>query len=76
MNGMIIMYNLTCIANYNIIYSQLTVCTLSCTLPHIGYEPADLTVHPPPRMIESGFIFFVWVSSATKNFSSKKKWIL
>ena len=39
----------------------------------IGYEPADLTVHPPPpRMIESGFIFFVWVSSATKNFSSKK----
>ena len=42
----------------------------------IGYEPADLTVHPPPRMIESGFIFFVWLSSATKNFSSKKKWIL
>ena len=42
----------------------------------IAYEPADLTVHPPPRMIESGFIFFVWVSSATKNFSSKKKWIL
>ena len=34
MNGMIIMYNLTCIANYNSIYSQLTVCTLSCTLPH------------------------------------------
>ena len=32
MNGMIIMYNLT--ADYNIIYNQLTVCTLSCTLPH------------------------------------------
>ena len=31
---------------------------------------------PPPRMIESGFIFFVWVSSATKNFSSKQKCIL
>ena len=28
---------------------------------------------PPPRMIESRFIFFVWVSSATKIFSSKKK---
>ena len=42
----------------------------------IGYEPADLTVHPPPRMIEGGFIFFVWVSSVTKIFSSKKKWIL
>ena len=27
------MYNLTCITNYNSIYSQLTVCTLSCTLP-------------------------------------------
>ena len=36
----------------------------------IGYEPAGLTVHPP-RMIEGGFIFFVWVSSATKIFSSK-----
>ena len=42
----------------------------------LGYEPASLTVHPPPRMIEGGFIFFVWVSSATKIFSSKKKWIL
>ena len=43
----------------------------------IGYEPAGLTVHPPPpRMIESGFIIFVWVSSATKKFSSNKKWIL
>ena len=37
----------------------------------IGYEPASLTVHPP-RMIEGGFIFFVWVSSVTKFFSSKK----
>ena len=35
----------------------------------IGYEPAGLTVHPPPRMIEGGFIFFVWVSSVTKIFS-------
>ena len=25
----------------------------------IGYEPADLTVHPPPRTAEGGFIFFV-----------------
>ena len=26
----------------------------------VGYEPACLTVHPPPpRMIEGGFIFFV-----------------
>ena len=45
----------------------------SMTTLLLGYEPADLTVHPPPpRMIESGLIFFVWVSSATKNFSSKK----
>ena len=43
----------------------------------IGYEPAGLTVHPPPpRMIVGGFIFFVWVSSTIKIFSSKKKWIL
>ena len=38
----------------------------------LGYEPACLTVHPPPKMIEGGFIFFVWVSSVTKIFSSKK----
>ena len=38
---------------------------------HIGYEPAGLTVHPP-KMIEGGFIFFVWMSSATKIFSLKK----
>ena len=42
----------------------------------IGYEPAGLTVHPPPKMIEGGFIFFAWVSSAPKIFSSRKKWIL
>ena len=42
------------------------------TSSFIGYEPAGLTVHPPPRMIESGFIFFVWVSSATKFFPQKK----
>ena len=36
----------------------------------LGYEPAGLTVHPPPpRMIEGGFILFAWVSSATKIFS-------
>ena len=53
--------------------SGIDVITLQESL---GYEPAGLTVHPPPRMIESGFIFFVWVSSAIKIFSSKKKWIL
>ena len=37
---------------------------------HIGYEPAGLTVHPPPpRMIEGGFNFFAWVSSVLKIFS-------
>ena len=44
---------------------------LPCLIP-IGYEPADLTVHPPPRMIEGGFIFFVWVSRVTKIFPQKK----
>ena len=29
-------------------------------LPSVGYEPADLTVHPPPpRTAGSRFIFFV-----------------
>ena len=39
----------------------------------IGYEPAGLTVHPLPRMIEGGLIFFTWVSSVTKIFFLKKK---
>ena len=42
---------------------------LYCIVLYLGYEPADLTVHPPPIMIEGGLIFFVWVSSATKIFS-------
>ena len=42
----------------------------------IGYEPADLTVHPPLKTIEGGFIFFAYVSSVAKKFSPKKKWIL
>ena len=25
----------------------------------VGYEPANLTVHPPPKTVEGGFIFFV-----------------
>ena len=36
---------------------------------HVGYEPARLTVHPPPKIIEGGLIFFIWVSSTTKIFS-------
>ena len=39
----------------------------------IDYEPADLTVYPPPRMIEGGFIFFAWVSSAIKFFPEKSE---
>ena len=36
----------------------------------IGYEPAGLTVHPPPpERSRVGSFFFVWVSSATKMFS-------
>ena len=37
----------------------------------VGYEPADLTVHPP-RTAEGGFIFFVKVSSVPKKMSSKE----
>ena len=45
--------------------------------PRVGYEPADLTVHPPPKKtMRVGSFFFAWVSSATKIFSPKKKWIL
>ena len=47
--------------------STLIVCG---PLSIIGYEPAGLTVHPPPKkMFEGGFSFFVWVSSVTKIFS-------
>ena len=50
------------IHHYLFIYS---VCLLD-------YEPATLTVHPPPpRTAEGGFIFFVYVSSVPKKISSK-----
>ena len=39
----------------------------------IGYEPADLTVHPPPQNDRGWVHFFAQVSSATKFFSPKKK---
>ena len=32
----------------------------------IGYEPADLTLHPPPRTAEGRLICFVLVSSVPK----------
>ena len=35
----------------------------------IGYEPAGLTVHPPPQNDRGWVHFFVWVSSVTKIFS-------
>ena len=38
----------------------------------IGYEPADLTVHPPPRMIEGGFIFLYGCLVSPKFFPPKK----
>ena len=39
--------------------------------PHVvlGYEPAGLTVHPPPQNDRGWLIFFAWVSSVTKIFS-------
>ena len=40
--------------------------TLDIYAHTIGYEPADLTVHPPPRTAEGGFIYFVYVSSVPK----------
>ena len=39
---------------------------------YIGYEPAGLTVHPPPRMIEVGS-FFSHGCLVPPNFFPKKK---
>ena len=33
--------------------------TKTCESSDLGYEPANLTVHPPPKTVEGGFIFFV-----------------
>ena len=53
--------------------SVLLITIDNTTVCEIGYEPAGLTVHPPPpRMFEGGFIFFAWVFSATKIFPEKK----
>ena len=36
-----------------------SMCGLRTCLNNVlGYEPADLTVHPPPQTIKGGFIFF------------------
>ena len=43
------------------------------TVDLLGYEPASLTVHPPPRMIEGGFIFFAWVSIVPPTYFTKKR---
>ena len=47
---------------YNRLFNEKnTLCpqTIQNNASYIGYEPADLTVHPPPRTAEGGFIFFV-----------------
>ena len=46
-------------ACYVNVYAPTTVLCSLLQLAHVGYEPADLTVHPPPRTAEGGFIFFV-----------------
>ena len=43
------------IHNYNTRHCS----SLHPAIDKLGYEPADLTVHPPPRTAEGGFIFFV-----------------
>ena len=44
--------------NFDILLSKLTFYgVVSSLLKLLGYEPADLKVHPPPRNAEGGFIF-------------------
>ena len=38
----------------------------------LGYEPAGLTVHPPPQMIEGGFIFLYGCLVSQKFFPQRK----
>ena len=45
---------------------------LTCSIVLIGYEPAGLTVHLPPRMIESGSFFSYGCLAPPKIFSQKK----
>ena len=50
-------------------YLSCYVCSmLCCSVLHLGYDQQALPC-TPPRIIEGGFIFFAWVSSATKIFS-------
>ena len=55
-------------------YIYYVLCMYVCiAYVHIGYEPADLTVYPPPlRTAECGFILFVKVSSVPQKMSSKE----
>ena len=50
-----------------------TVHSLLYDLSYIGYEPAGLTVHPPPpKMIEGGFIFSYGCLVSPKFFPQRK----
>ena len=66
------LYNLL---RYNfIVFNQfLLLISLHRIYNTLGYEPADLTVHPPPPELQrvSSF-FFVMVSSVPKKMSSKE----
>ena len=43
---------------------------------HVGYEPAGLTVHPPPPELSRVGSFFSYGCLVPPNFFPKKKWIL
>ena len=47
------------LTNQRHIKYQLFARVITLLYSIIGYEPADLTVHPPPKTVEGGFIFFV-----------------
>ena len=46
--------------NYHLLSINFALRFVDTDIFTIGYEPADLTVHPPPpRTAEGGLIFFV-----------------
>ena len=54
----------------NILFTKNSACSV---VGIVGYEPAGLTMHPPPpKTIDGGFISFEMVSSAT-NFFPKRQ---
>ena len=59
--------------NYHLLSINFALRFVDTDIFTIGYEPEDLTVHPPPRTAEGGLISFVYASIVFSKKTSSKE---